>query len=149
MFDVKLAGFGKALWIDDRIELKGMCGTVGYMAPEMLASGSYDKEIDLWCMGVVLYSLIAGELPFHEETFEKTNERILSKEPDYNLIDKCGFNSAKPIVKGLLTKNPKKRMNVKEVLNHRWLENIDEKGEKIPVRIRKNSKILDFLEDNP
>ena len=125
-----------------------MCGTVGYMAPEMLTSvGQYDKEIDLWCMGVVLYSLIVGELPFHEETFEKTNKRVSSKEPDYSIWDK-NFAGAKPLVKGLLTKNPKKRINVQELFSHKWLKGIDEKGDNIVV-IKKNKDLIDLVEEKP
>lgn len=65
VFDVKLADFGKAIWLDDDDELRGMCGTIGYMAPEMLTKAqNYGKEIDNWCMGVCLYALVCGTMPF-------------------------------------------------------------------------------------
>lgn len=42
-----------------------MCGTPGYIAPEILTSRSlYGKEVDLWCMGIILYALITSEMPF-------------------------------------------------------------------------------------
>ena len=65
VFDVKLADFGKAIRIDDVKELRGICGTVGYMAPEMMSKKQiYGKEIDCWCMGICLYGLISGTMPF-------------------------------------------------------------------------------------
>ena len=66
IFDVKLGDFGKAIrFSSNEYEMHGMCGTIGYMAPEMLRPKSkYGKAVDLWCMGVCLYALVAGELPF-------------------------------------------------------------------------------------
>ena len=69
IYDVKLADFGKAIMFEKQHNLEGMCGTVGYMAPELVTSGcSYNHQVDVWSLGIVFFCLIAGEMPFKGDT---------------------------------------------------------------------------------
>jgi serine/threonine protein kinase/tetratricopeptide (TPR) repeat protein len=57
-------------------------GTVSYMAPEQLLGAAFDHRVDIFALGVVLYEMIAGRLPFMGETFAEITDRILHAEPD-------------------------------------------------------------------
>jgi TolB-like protein/Flp pilus assembly protein TadD/predicted Ser/Thr protein kinase len=57
-------------------------GTVSYMAPEQLLGATFDHRVDIFALGVVVYEMIAGRLPFVGETFAEITDRILHAEPD-------------------------------------------------------------------
>jgi serine/threonine protein kinase/tetratricopeptide (TPR) repeat protein len=57
-------------------------GTISYMAPEQLLGATFDHRVDIFALGVVLYEMIAGRLPFLGETFAEITDRILHAEPD-------------------------------------------------------------------
>jgi serine/threonine protein kinase/tetratricopeptide (TPR) repeat protein len=82
-------------------------GTVAYMAPEQLLGGPIDHRVDLFALGVVLYEMVAGRLPFTGETITEVSDRILHHEPEAL----ARFNYATPpeleqIVRKALQKNP-------------------------------------------
>merc|ERR1712137_1413472 len=68
--EVKLADFGLSKIISDGVQKQMMqtaCGTPGYVAPEVLTADGYDKEVDLWSIGVITYILLCGFPPFYNE----------------------------------------------------------------------------------
>ena len=72
---VKLTDFGLSAMIDQQSEmLKTPCGTPGYVAPEVLTLiyGGYDKQVDVWSMGVIIYILLCGFPPFFDN-----NEKLM------------------------------------------------------------------------
>ena len=85
-------------------------GTVAYMAPEQLLGGHIDHRVDLFSLGVVLYEMLAGRLPFTGDTLAEVSDRILRQEPDAL----ARFNYAVPqeldtVVRKALQKNPEFR----------------------------------------
>ena len=90
---VKVLDFGLARFEDRHDSSRGdtmlqlttpglVKGTVAYMAPEQLLAGTLDHRVDIFALGVVLYEMIAGRLPFTGETFAEITDRILHAEPD-------------------------------------------------------------------
>nr|DBA33970.1 TPA: hypothetical protein GDO54_001582 [Pyxicephalus adspersus] len=98
------------------------CGTPGYVAPEVLAQKPYSKAVDCWSIGVITYILLCGYPPFYEETESKLFEKIKDgsyefESPFWDDISK----SAKDFIGCLLEKDPKKRYNCENALEHPWI----------------------------
>ena len=59
-----------------------IAGTFVYRAPEMFLGGGYSEKVDMWAVGVTLYELIAGQIPFKSDYHSETIKSILNDEPD-------------------------------------------------------------------
>ena len=103
---------------------KTPCGTAHYAAPEVLGNLPYDETADLWSLGVIVYTLLCGFPPFFDASNNMKNL--------YHLIKKGQFefpspfwddvsNTAKDLIKKLLKKDPKKRLNTDNILKHPWI----------------------------
>lgn len=119
---VKLADFGlsKQIWEHNT---KTPCGTVGYTAPEIVRDERYSKEVDMWALGCVLYTLLCGFPPFYDERIETLTEKVAKGEftflkPWWDEIS----DGAKNCVGRLLTVDPKKRYTIDEFLQDPWMQ---------------------------
>lgn len=84
---VKLIDFGmsKHTQTGKKIDLSTYCGTINFMAPEVLdEQGSYDQSCDIWSLGVMAYALVAGELPFKGKNDLQIKKAILSCDYDFD-----------------------------------------------------------------
>lgn len=81
--NVKLCDFGFTREYEGKSSyLQTFCGTVCYSAPEMLKGEKYAGEkVDVWSLGVILYALLCGELPFDDDDDNVTRTKILSSDP--------------------------------------------------------------------
>ncbi|KAF4762613.1 hypothetical protein HAV15_007037 [Penicillium sp. str.  len=84
--NVKLCDFGFTREYEGKASyLQTFCGTICYSAPEMLKGEKYAGEkVDVWSLGIILYALLAGELPYDDDDDQITKKRILSDEPTFN-----------------------------------------------------------------
>lgn len=117
--NVKLVDFGFTREYERQKLLQTFCGTVCYSAPEMLKGEKYMAHaVDVWSLGVILYALLRGELPFDEDEESETKRKILEEEPRYpdDLADE-----AIPLLKSLLNKKPSMRPTLDELLVHPFL----------------------------
>uniref|UniRef100_A0A0D3BT47 non-specific serine/threonine protein kinase n=1 Tax=Brassica oleracea var. oleracea TaxID=109376 RepID=A0A0D3BT47_BRAOL len=108
---LKAIGFGSSVYIKQETELKGKVGSKYYLAPEVLQGKSYGKEIDIWSAGVILYLLLCGKHPFKTESEIRRGSLDLERKPW-----PCVSESAKDLVKKMLTKDPKSRISASNVL---------------------------------
>ena len=112
--ELKLGDFGLAKKLSFRDEkISEMVGTPSYMAPEILENMGYSLEVDIWSLGVIMYYLIIGKLPFNK----KNQEDI--KSVSYTFPKKAIISrAAKSLIEQILKKDPKERPSLKQILRH-------------------------------
>eukprot|EP00921_Rhytidocystis_pertsovi_P007106 GHVQ01011954.1.p1 GENE.GHVQ01011954.1~~GHVQ01011954.1.p1 ORF type:complete len:663 (-),score=106.03 GHVQ01011954.1:1018-3006(-) len=100
-------------------------GTPHYMAPEMIG-GEYDYKCDMFSVGIIMFQLLSGTHPFFtpkEDDEESVKRKILNYDPSFAGPTWAIVSSkAKDLLKALLKKNPKKRMDAQEALSHPWFK---------------------------
>jgi calcium/calmodulin-dependent protein kinase I len=102
--------------------LKTACGTPGYVAPEVLRQRGYGKEVDLWSAGVITYILLCGYPPFYHEDQTQLFELILRGRYEFHSEYWANISdSAKDLVRSLLTVDPSKRATPDQALKHPWI----------------------------
>ncbi|OBS21560.1 hypothetical protein FPOA_07896 [Fusarium poae] len=118
--NVKLVDFGFTREYEGRTNhLQTFCGTICYSAPEMLKGEKYAGEkVDVWSLGIILYALLCGELPFDDDDDNVTRTKILSEEPKFPENMPLG---AIPLIKALLSKRPLLRPCLPEILSNPFL----------------------------
>eukprot|EP01101_Sappina_pedata_P012037 TRINITY_DN81_c1_g1_i1.p1 TRINITY_DN81_c1_g1~~TRINITY_DN81_c1_g1_i1.p1 ORF type:complete len:317 (-),score=143.89 TRINITY_DN81_c1_g1_i1:122-1018(-) len=124
--EVKIADFGlsKIVGTDSISRMLTACGTPSYVAPEVLLTTGYDKEVDLWSIGVITYILLCGFPPFYDECLNNLFEEIM--EARYEFPEEYWGHiseEAKDFVARLLLVNPEQRMTASQALEHPWIVN--------------------------
>jgi len=119
---VMLSDFGLSKIVGDATMMETACGTPYYVAPEVLNASGYDKEVDLWSVGVITYLLLCGFPPFYGESLPEVFEQIMKAEfdfPDQYWADVS--KEAKHFISSLLVVDPHKRANATTALKHPWI----------------------------
>mmetsp|Transcript_47483 Transcript_47483/g.113962 ORF Transcript_47483/g.113962 Transcript_47483/m.113962 type:complete len:546 (-) Transcript_47483:199-1836(-) len=118
---LKLIDFGFSKVWDPNIKMHMSCGTLSYVAPEVL-SKSYTSQCDLWSLGVVAFILLVGYMPFsgsEEKQTKDIQEGQFKMKPDrWALVSP----EAREFVTSLLQVNPEKRLTAQTALEHVWIE---------------------------
>lgn len=120
--NIKLSDFGFAREYEQRTLLDTICGTPAYMAPELILRHKYSgPAIDIWSLGIILFTLLVGTMPFDEDDEEIMKLQITTKEPNYPTSLPT---DAKNLVVKLLNKDPEKRssLTIKDILEDEFLE---------------------------
>ncbi|KAI9008272.1 kinase-like domain-containing protein [Gaertneriomyces semiglobifer] len=116
--DVKLIDFGFTREVRTRNLLDTYCGSLAYAAPEMLSGQKYSgPAADVWSLGVILYTLLCGYLPFDDDSEAVVKRKILGLE--YELPDFL-CDSTMDLIQRLLKIDGSQRMSIKDVLSHPW-----------------------------
>ena len=141
---VKLCDFGwaKELTVNNR---STFCGTVEYMAPEIVGSELYDFSVDVWSLGILLYELLMGHSPFKSEKDKNTMRKIKA----HNLIFDKNKNLSKEcinLINGLLDANPLNRLKLKDIFNHPFI--ISKTKKDFQIRNSKRKESLDDSNEN-
>ena len=121
--DIRILDFGLSKISTPNEKCTEPYGTLTYCAPEIILDEPYNKEVDMWSLGVMTYLMISGRLPFNAEDENKIARQIAFGEPDFN--SDCWKKVSKEcinFIKRLLEKDPKKRMNIADTLKHDWFK---------------------------
>ncbi|GAN10721.1 calcium/calmodulin-dependent protein kinase I [Mucor ambiguus] len=114
-------GLSKILKAQDDI-LTTACGTPGYVAPEVLLQTGHNKPVDLWSVGVILFTLLSGYTPFWGEDQASLFESIMAGQYEYDEEYWSDISdSARNLIDKLLTFDPNSRITAEEALQHPWI----------------------------
>uniref|UniRef100_A0A8D2PRB1 non-specific serine/threonine protein kinase n=1 Tax=Zosterops lateralis melanops TaxID=1220523 RepID=A0A8D2PRB1_ZOSLA len=125
---IKITDFGLCKeGITDAATMKTFCGTPEYLAPEVLEDNDYGRAVDWWGLGVVMYEMMCGRLPFYNQDHEKLFELILMEDIKF---PRTLSADAKSLLSGLLIKDPNKRLgggpdDAKEIMRHSFFAGVN------------------------
>ncbi|XP_077089434.1 serine/threonine-protein kinase MARK2 isoform X6 [Siphateles boraxobius] len=117
--NIKIADFGFSNEFTLGNKLDTFCGSPPYAAPELFQGKKYDgPEVDVWSLGVILYTLVSGSLPFDGQNLKELRERVLRGKyriPFYMSTD------CENLLKKFLILNPTKRGSLEQIMKDRWM----------------------------
>uniref|UniRef100_A0A8D3C1R0 Protein kinase D3 n=1 Tax=Scophthalmus maximus TaxID=52904 RepID=A0A8D3C1R0_SCOMX len=118
---VKLCDFGFARIIGEKSFRRSVVGTPAYLAPEVLRSKGYNRSLDMWSVGVIVYVSLSGTFPFNED--EDINDQIQNAAFMYPSNPwKEISEQATDLINNLLQVKMRKRYSVDKSLSHPWLQ---------------------------
>ncbi|XP_016354569.1 MAP/microtubule affinity-regulating kinase 3-like isoform X1 [Sinocyclocheilus anshuiensis] len=128
--NIKIADFGFSNEFMVGNKLDTFCGSPPYAAPELFQGKKYDgPEVDVWSLGVILYTLVSGSLPFDGQNLKELRERVLRGKyriPFYMSTD------CENLLKRFLVLNPTKRGTLEQIMKERWINALFEDDELKP-----------------
>ena len=121
--NIKICDFGVSKIIKKGDIMLDQCGTPAYIAPEILKNRGYEGfGVDIWSAGVVLYSMLSGNVPFKGGDLKELHKLII--EGEYKPINNIS-KEASHLIKCLLDVDPKSRITTDDILVHPWMLNVD------------------------
>ena len=125
LFNIKIIDFGTARIFDKNKKPQSIVGSSYYIAPEVLRQ-KYNKECDLWSVGVILYMFIVGHAPFDgcdDEEITSNIQRGVYRKKDRRWLK--ASKEVKDLIEKLLTYRPSQRLTALQALNHPWFKITD------------------------
>ncbi|XP_047547615.1 serine/threonine-protein kinase SIK2 isoform X2 [Lutra lutra] len=117
--NIKLADFGFGNFFKSGELLATWCGSPPYAAPEVFEGQQYEgPQLDIWSMGVVLYVLVCGALPFDGPTLPILRQRVLEGRfrIPYFMSEDCEH-----LIRRMLVLDPSKRLTIAQIKEHKWM----------------------------
>lgn len=117
--NIKLADFGFSNQFTEGCQLSTWCGSPPYAAPELFQGLKYDgPKADIWSLGVVLYVLVCGSLPFDGATLQTLRNVVIEGKfrIPYFMSQDCEH-----LIRHMLLVDPDKRYSLTQIIRHRWL----------------------------
>ncbi|KDP28732.1 hypothetical protein JCGZ_14503 [Jatropha curcas] len=123
---LKIADFGWS--VQSRSKRHTMCGTLDYLAPEMVENKAHDYAVDNWTLGILCYEFLYGAPPFEAESQRDTFRRIMKIDLSFPSEPPVSAE-AKNLISRLLVKDSSKRLSLQKIMEHPWIiKNADPMG---------------------
>ena len=134
---IKIMDFGLSKIMGPQERVADGFGTLSFVAPEVLVRTPYNKQIDIWSIGIILYYMLSGTLPFdddddNEEVIAKMIVFIDTKFPKEKWKNRSDL--VIDFIKQCLNKDPEKRITIDELINHEWFKSFNLKKEGTAVK---------------
>ncbi|XP_076298968.1 phosphorylase kinase gamma isoform X2 [Lasioglossum baleicum] len=141
--NVKITDFGFARLLKTTDKLYDLCGTPGYLAPEVLKcnmfenADGYGYEVDVWACGVIMFTLLVGCPPFWHRKQMVMLRNIMEGNYSFTSPEWADITEApKDLIRKLLVVEPKKRISIKEALEHSFFHTVELKAKSFNARKR-------------
>ena len=149
---IKLIDFGLADILFPKEKSCAQFGTIGYAAPEVLKGIPYNKTSDIWSIGILIYLLIIGCLPFDDANeVNKIRDMTINEEiPFPAVICKKKTQESIYLLENILRKDQTKRLSLEEILKSKWMQKFCKSHivkERLKDKLSKNFYLYFFCED--
>ncbi|XP_076181264.1 phosphorylase kinase gamma isoform X2 [Ptiloglossa arizonensis] len=141
--NVKITDFGFARVLNIEDKLYDLCGTPGYLAPEVLKCNMFENaegygyEVDIWACGVIMFTLLVGCPPFWHRKQMVMLRNIMEGKYSFTSPEWADITEApKDLIRKLLVVEPKKRISIKEALEHSFFHTVELKAKSFNARKR-------------
>ncbi|KAM7470337.1 hypothetical protein LguiA_008520 [Lonicera macranthoides] len=115
---LKIADFGWS--VQSKSKRHTMCGTLDYLAPEMVENKAHDYAVDNWTLGILCYEFLYGSPPFEAESQVDTFKRIMKIDLNFPSTPQVSAE-AKNLITRLLVKDSSKRLSLGKIIEHPWI----------------------------
>ncbi|EAS06769.2 Serine/Threonine kinase domain protein (macronuclear) [Tetrahymena thermophila SB210] len=117
--EIKIIDFGLSKQVpkEQKARRHSIVGSETYMAPEVLSSKNYDKSCDVWSLGVIMYRLLSGELPFKQRQ-QILDGLLIFKSPIWSSVSRDAFD----LLKKMVNVYPQYRITIDQALKHSWFQ---------------------------
>lgn len=125
--ELKLIDFGMSARLSPPLKtfLTEMCGSPHYLSPELIKR-RYDRQADMWAIGVLIYLMLYGRYPFDGSSTDQIVKRILTQPIEYTTGTAAISAEAIDFLQKLLERDPAKRLTAREALTHKWVGDTEE-----------------------
>ena len=123
--NIKIMDFGLSKILGKKEKSTDGFGTLTFVSPEVLIRKPYNKEVDIWSLGVILYLMLSGDLPFDDPDDIEQNIAKSIVYQDVKFPPEKFSKRSKAVIdliKGCLTKDPKNRIKIDEILKGEWIK---------------------------
>ena len=144
----KLTDFGWSNYIQEDEKRTTVCGTPIYLAPEIIKEKGHDEKVDIWCIGVLLFELATGSVPFPGNDIETLENNILKLKiqwpKDINL-------DIKNLIMKILKLDPKARISLSDMMQHHFITKYFPDSTQYLIKPNDNAKYRPFIvsKDDP
>jgi hypothetical protein len=120
---IKIMDFGLSKIVSTQEKMVDGYGTLSYVAPEVLLRTPYNKEVDIWSMGVILFYMLSGHLPFKGNKEVVIAEKIVNDDLQFDDEEwEVRSKKVKELISSCLKKEPEERITIDDFLNHPWFK---------------------------